>query len=186
MVARIEHSVTVTEKFCPRCGTTKSAREFYVNRRLKKDGLQKWCKACQKAWKAGHPPRPQRHGYYRQFKLRDRGLSQRGYEALREAQDDRCALCGKRFDKLVVDHDHATDAVRGLLCHGCNAALGVIERPDWLRKARQYLGGRLPTFCTECGGLVLGRSDAKYCSAGCRTGAKTRSTRARRARWKRA
>ena len=35
-------------------------------------------------------------------------------------QDARCAACGLRW-RLHVDHEHKTDAVRGLLCPGCNA-----------------------------------------------------------------
>lgn len=41
-----------------------------------------------------------------------------------------CALCGKPFSTKnpgVVDHDHKTGHVRGLLHRGCNAALGTIE-----------------------------------------------------------
>jgi hypothetical protein len=39
-----------------------------------------------------------------------------------------------------LDHDHATQHIRGLLCHGCNQALGIIE-PDSFRvdRAIQYL-----------------------------------------------
>lgn len=41
-------------------------------------------------------------------------------------QDERCALCGRSTVRRgeVVDHDHATALVRGLLCRGCNAQEG--------------------------------------------------------------
>lgn len=39
--------------------------------------------------------------------------------------DGRCAICGWRPDRLVVDHHHMTGAVRGLLCRGCNISEGM-------------------------------------------------------------
>lgn len=48
------------------------------------------------------------------------------FEALLRRQDGRCAAC--RFNgKLVVDHDHATGDVRGLLCLRCNLVIGSMR-----------------------------------------------------------
>src|SRR5689334_15698995 len=42
--------------------------------------------------------------------------------------------------KLVVDHDHATDLIRGLLCSTCNTGLGCFkDDPKLFRKAIKYL-----------------------------------------------
>ena len=50
-------------------------------------------------------------------------------EALRARQDYRCALCKGLLPEgeAVLDHDHATGAIRGTLHRGCNALLGKVE-----------------------------------------------------------
>jgi len=61
------------------------------------------------------------------------------YLALVEAQAGRCALCGVEAE-TVVDHDHDTGKVRGLLCRACNAGLGCFgDDPAALDVAAEYL-----------------------------------------------
>ncbi|MDQ2690360.1 MAG: endonuclease VII domain-containing protein, partial [Chloroflexota bacterium] len=50
------------------------------------------------------------------------GLGRDEYDVLLELQGGRCAVCRTRpkSKRLVVDHDHKTGAVRGLLCARCN------------------------------------------------------------------
>ena len=50
------------------------------------------------------------------------GLEAGDYDALLELQGGRCAICRARpkSQRLAVDHDHKTGAVRGLLCARCN------------------------------------------------------------------
>lgn len=65
------------------------------------------------------------------------GISELEYQALITEQGDLCALCDKK-KKLVVDHDHNTGKVRGLLCFRCNIALGLVEH-GFADKAQDYL-----------------------------------------------
>jgi len=71
------------------------------------------------------------------------GLSIEEFNALVVAQNGRCAICfevpvGRGFH---VDHCHLTGRIRGLLCRGCNLALGNMkDDPIRLKRAADYLG----------------------------------------------
>lgn len=58
-------------------------------------------------------------------------------------QGERCAICNhrpKRADEFVIDHNHRSGWVRGLLCSKCNTALGLFrDSPDVLEAAIEYL-----------------------------------------------
>jgi hypothetical protein len=72
-------------------------------------------------------------------------LTPQGYEALLEKQGHRCAICfvegwETTWGTLRVDHDHATEEVRGLLCNACNQALGLFkDDPERLGRAMEYV-----------------------------------------------
>jgi hypothetical protein len=64
---------------------------------------------------------------------------------MRADQGGECAICGL----VGVDHDHATGAVRGILCFRCNAAIGQLDdEPDRARGLAEYLArhGELDTL----------------------------------------
>ncbi len=76
-------------------------------------------------------------------------LTAEAYQALLEAQNYKCKICGaERSDKkkknLSVDHNHNTGQIRGLLCTNCNQMLGFAkDNPTILLRAIQYLKGNL-------------------------------------------
>ena len=56
-----------------------------------------------------------------------------------EAQGGLCAVCRIQTADQV-DHDHASGRVRGVLCDGCNGALGAFkEHPEIILRAIAYL-----------------------------------------------
>ena len=51
-----------------------------------------------------------------------------------------CDCCGKKSDKLNLDHDHKTNEFRGWLCYHCNTALGKLgDDIEGVTKALRYL-----------------------------------------------
>jgi len=56
-----------------------------------------------------------------------------------KAEVTQCVICGET-GALVVDHDHHTNKVRGMLCNNCNLGLGHFkDDPLLLEFASQYL-----------------------------------------------
>lgn len=53
---------------------------------------------------------------------------------------DSCARMPLNRKRLHVDHDHATGAFRGYLCHACNVCAGLMrDDPKRLRMLARYL-----------------------------------------------
>lgn len=66
------------------------------------------------------------------------------FDRLLVEQRGLCAICdgeNRSGHRLAADHDHKTGHIRGLLCHRCNTAIGLL-RDDLalLRAAIDYLG----------------------------------------------
>lgn len=62
-----------------------------------------------------------------------------------KAQDGLCAVCQKPLDMTikgegVIDHDHGTGEIRGLLHRSCNAGLGKMDNAvgAWGAKSKKY------------------------------------------------
>lgn len=111
------------------------------------------CKACADANYRRHSfsekARRRRSRYWHEtykHTRKVRGIGPKEYAAILKRQDGGCAICGTKDPggrwntRFMVDHDHATDEVRGLLCAHCNVMLGNAEdNPDVLRAAADYL-----------------------------------------------
>lgn len=81
------------------------------------------------------------------------------YELIFEYQGKVCGICTrppKEGKNLHVDHDHKTGLTRGLLCWGCNAALGKFRDDiEKLRNAHAYMFS--PPATRALGREVFGR-----------------------------
>jgi len=73
------------------------------------------------------------------------------FRKLKEEQGNRCKLCERPFPEgdfvgkqVAIDHCHVTGVVRGILCIGCNTALGRLgDNEAGLLKALKYVKGEL-------------------------------------------
>lgn len=135
-------------------------RRVLANRRLAKSG-QKECRGCSKVlsitdfYKIGQSRTPECRSCFKRLspertRAAKYGLSLRAYKRLSDRQGGVCAICHtvgswgrQKIDPrmpLVVDHDHKTGEVRGLLCASCNSSLGFLnDDVGLLAKAAKYL-----------------------------------------------
>lgn len=112
---------------CTKCGEEKPIEEFRLRKSHGCIRRQRMCRSCFTAKK-------------RAEKLNHRyNISLEDYDSLKTQQKAVCAIC-KKHKKLLVDHDHNTGVVRGLLCHSCNVALGFLdENPTFINNMLDYI-----------------------------------------------
>lgn len=69
------------------------------------------------------------------------GVKPQEIQAMKAAKQV-CEICGGS-ESLVIDHEHATGFIRGILCTGCNVAIGLFgEDVSLIKSAIQYLEHR--------------------------------------------
>lgn len=139
-------------KTCSRCKETKPLDKFGPDKRGIQ-GRHSWCRKCVNAYRQtpGQVARvqarlatPRGKHLQRDTKLRlNYGSSVSEWETLFLLQGGRCPGCDRvlaRDRTTHMDHDHASNAVRGLLCESCNLALGhAKDNPETLEGLARYL-----------------------------------------------
>lgn len=119
--------VTKTEKSCSNCGEIKPIDQF-ARQPSSSDGLHSWCLDCSRFVT-----------FVRHLK-RNYDLTYIEYTDMIAEQNGICPICLRSDQKLVVDHNHSTGAVRKLLCGRCNTALGMFdENVESILRAAEYL-----------------------------------------------
>lgn len=95
-------------------------------------------KQCQACYRKQRQPTRSLYERRREQSLKRRyGITLEDFDRMKAEQGGVCAICLKREAK-VVDHDHKTGRVRGLLCGGCNGAIGILDED--FEGAMIYLG----------------------------------------------
>lgn len=113
-------------KFCPGCRRVTPHSNWHRNATTS-DGFAAYCKDCRR-----------RQGEANHLK-RTFGITVEARDALFAAQGGLCAICQTAPIKHI-DHNHATNEIRGGLCGRCNMGLGQFEDdPSRLLAAARYL-----------------------------------------------
>lgn len=143
----------VTHKKCTVCKEIKVVEQFYRDSGLS-DGYAVKCKICKDQqtaiWRSENSVenaavakqyRQDNPEAYKNAVLKSMyGLTLEQYNFMRAEQQDLCKMCNKKPKRiLVIDHNHDTGEIRGLLCHGCNRAIAIFDNPELLQAAKKYL-----------------------------------------------
>lgn len=130
----------ISAKVCTKCRTEKSLDDFH-RQPTGPQGRHSWCKPCANAFQRGVRKRKDTTENRRERLLKQRyGMTSENKAALLASQGGVCAICMERPKKPVIDHDHSSGAVRGVLCHGCNIKLAAVEDENFRTAAARYLG----------------------------------------------
>ena len=153
---------------CYVCKEEKELTEFSKDKHSKGGGYTYSCKECRrkknKEWREANPEKvkqknaknaAKRKEYYQSdtgirssrncHLKRMYGITLEQYEAMSEAQDHKCDICGNpemnnKNKVLCVDHNHNTGEIRGLLCGNCNVGIGNLQdNIELLKKSIIYL-----------------------------------------------
>ncbi len=136
-------------KRCTNCGDCKPQHMFGKQKAAnsntwRKRAVCKECRAELRREEIKHET-PEQRAHRRSVRLkRTYGITVEQYNILFFKQEGRCLGCKRHQSEfalnLSVDHCHASGTVRGLLCSGCNLAIGnAKEDPITLRNLANYL-----------------------------------------------
>ena len=124
-------------KTCTKCNEIKHYDLFPVRFKNKPEGIRSkymaYCKSCAvgitKEYRERYDVKYSRQGKHYEWALKSKyNLSRKEYEEILINQNNLCAICKTISEyKLVVDHDHSSNKVRGILCRKCNLSLGFAQ-----------------------------------------------------------
>ena len=132
---------------CKDCGIkamTDSELELFSSKPKNKFGKHNRCKKCYNKRKQAEVDA--RGGTRALHLKREYNMTLEDYDSMLVSQNGVCKICKKPETKrsgiLVVDHCHDSLKVRGLLCDGCNKALGLFrDSKESILSAYEYLNG---------------------------------------------
>lgn len=109
-------------------------------------------KICQSCRTESRKPKFSREEYARYWQLKRKyGIDAEEFYGWWVVFKGRCGICNKELhmptltrgqgpSAAVIDHDHITGKVRGLLCNSCNKGIGLLkDSPELLKSALEWV-----------------------------------------------
>lgn len=143
---RKKWQITEQGRICKICNIWKEWVEF-PGKRERQDGRVVQCSQCRrKDFKTKFGTDIE---FTKQARLSTRrahlkkayGITPEDFDMMVSQRDGKCDICLKiPKTKLCVDHCHTTLKIRGLLCRGCNIAIGLLlDCPESMNRAMEYI-----------------------------------------------
>ena len=157
--------ITKCGRECTRCGKWKPWKSFNLATKGTR-GRRSSCQECDRLTSASWRAKTdyyqsnrqhildQKRSTYDPLHKKDKdlrlkyGIDIHQFQKMFDAQGGRCAICEKQLkfhcnkmsEQAVVDHDHTTGVIRGVLCHSCNRGLGLLgDTYKRLVRATEYV-----------------------------------------------
>ena len=139
---KLDKTIPLGMKRCPRCGRPKILDEFSKATKSR-DGRFTYCRLCLKEKNATRTSELRKKWYLAQ----KYGMTLSEYARMLNSQQGKCAICKQGKDgidmdgkPLALDHSHKTGKARALLCFRCNVLLVLVEeRSDLIPVMQEYL-----------------------------------------------
>jgi len=157
-----KRAVDTKTKACTYCKIEKPLTEFFSRGGKLLHLYKSRCKLCMQAkrqeWAENNKDHlnewRKKNWVESNRRLKRRGITQKIYDELYEAQRGCCAICNEpeeKFSWLCIDHDHESGRIRGLLCPNCNRGIGLLkDNADLLERAAKYIKtAKKEFFCKQ-------------------------------------
>ena len=131
----------MTTAICKTCKMELPMEDFYpvTSEKLYR---RKECKKCNNAnQRKRYKPELRKNQHLKTLY----GITLDEYNSILESQDKKCSICNTstpngKNNSFHLDHDHATNKIRGILCHSCNLMIGQAKDDvTILKSAIDYL-----------------------------------------------
>ena len=130
-------------KICSKCNIKQKLINFHLNCGRRRSDCKKCVSEYSRSYREKNKEiiKKKKKKYHiekpyikrRSYLKTEYGLSMEDYDKMFKLQKGKCKICKVSHPKnishkhLYVDHCHKTGKIRGLLCRGCNFAIGEME-----------------------------------------------------------